>query len=61
MTLLNRAPATDRVFPGWAMMHDPARSWLWSPHEVDRGEVLEATPEALQQVFARAAAEAPAP
>lgn len=58
VTLLRRAAAPDRVFPGWAMMHDPARSWLWSPDEVHRGAVREATPEALRRVFARAAAEA---
>lgn len=60
VTLLNRAAVPDRVFSGWAMMHDPARSWLWSPDEVGRGAVREATPQALQRVFARAAAEAAA-
>lgn len=58
--LLNRAAVPDRMFPDWAMMHDPARSWLWSSDEVGRGAVREATPQALQQVFARAAAEASA-
>jgi hypothetical protein len=58
VTLLNRTMVPDRVFPDWAMMHDPARSWLWSSEEVGRGAVREATPRALQQVFARAAAEA---
>jgi hypothetical protein len=58
VTLLSRTAAPDRLFPDWAMMHDPARSWLWSPDEVHRGAVRNAPREALQQVFARAAAEA---
>ncbi len=55
--LLNRADVDRRVFPDWAMLHDPARSWLWSPDEVESGAVEAATPAALQAVFARAAAE----
>lgn len=58
ITPLSRMEVADRVFPDWAMRHDPARSWLWSPDEVGRGRVQEATPDALQRVFARAAAEA---
>lgn len=57
VTLLTRAETADRVFPDWAMKHDPARSWLWSPHDVGRGAVRQATSEALQTVFARAAAD----
>jgi hypothetical protein len=60
VTLLSRSDAPDRLFPDWAMMHDPARSWLWSPDEVHHGAVREASPQALQQVFARAATEAAA-
>lgn len=56
--LLSRAEAPDRMFPGWSMLHDPARSWLWSPDEVGRGVVQGVTPEELRQAFARAAAEA---
>ena len=60
VTLLSRAEVADRLFPGWAMLHDPARSWLWSPDEVGRGAVREATPERLQALFARAGTEASA-
>ena len=60
VTLLSRAEVADRLFPGWAMLHDPARSWLWSPEEVGRGAVREATPERLQRLFARAGIEASA-
>lgn len=58
VTLLNRVKVADRLFPKWAMLHDPARTWLWSADEVGRGAVRAATPETLQQVFARAGAEA---
>ena len=60
VTLLSQDAVPDRVFPGWAMLHDPARSWLWDTDDVGRGAVREATPHALRQVFARAAAEATA-
>jgi hypothetical protein len=57
VTLLSRVTTPDRMFPGWAMLHDPARSW---PDEVGRGAVREAEPDILQRVFARAGAEATA-
>lgn len=60
VTLLNRAQVPDRLFPEWAMLHDPARSWLWTPEEVGRGAVRQATARELQQVFVRAGAEASA-
>lgn len=58
VTQLSRAEVADRVFPQWAMLHDPAKTWLWSADEVSLGSVRQADPVALQQVFARAAAEA---
>jgi hypothetical protein len=60
VTLLSRATVPARVFPDWAMMHDPARSWLWSPEQVHLGAVRRAPPGTLQKIFARAAAEAAA-
>ncbi|HEX8556266.1 MAG TPA: BLUF domain-containing protein [Sphingomonas sp.] len=61
VTLLNRAQVADRLFPRWAMLHDPARSWLWSPSQVAEGAIGRAGPLALQQVFVRAGTEAQAP
>lgn len=55
VTLLSRAEVADRLFPDWAMLHDPAPSWLWSPDEIWQGALRDATPAALRQVFARAA------
>lgn len=57
VTLLSRAEVADRRFPDWAMLHDPARSWLWSAEEVARGAVQTAGWLALQRVFERIAAE----
>lgn len=58
VSLLSRVEVADRLFPQWAMLHDPARSWLWSADEVGAGAVRAATPAALQRVFVRAGAEA---
>ena len=58
VVLLSRAEVADRMFPDWAMLHDPARSWLWSPDEVWGGAIRQASPAALRQVFARAKADA---
>lgn len=60
VTLLNRADVADRMFPDWAMLHDPARSWLWSPEEIECGAITRAGAATLQHIFARAGAEAAA-
>ena len=57
VALLSRTTVADRLFPDWAMLHDPARSWLWSPDEVAHGTLDTAGQPALQAVFARAKAE----
>ena len=51
------AATHDRLFPGWEMLDDPARSWLWSAAEVAQGAVTAAGPDAIVGVFARLAAE----
>lgn len=58
VTPLRRAEVPERMFPDWAMLHDPARSWLWSPDEVWGGAIRDAPPAALLRVFARAKEEA---
>ena len=58
VTMLSRAEGADRLFPDWAMLDDPAHSWLWSPEEVWRGAIRDATPAALREVFARVASDA---
>ena len=53
--LLRRATVAARMFPDWAMLDDPARSWLWSPEAVAGGAVQAASSAALQRVFSRIA------
>lgn len=57
VTLLCRSDVDDRVFPDWAMLDDPARSWMWSMDEVADGAPNRAVPEALQALFGRVATE----
>ena len=46
-----------RLFPDWAMKHDPARSWMWTAAEVRNGAVTRATPAEVRGVFTRLASE----
>lgn len=43
----------DRMFGEWAMLHDPAASWIWSQRDVSDGAVNRATPEAITEIFMR--------
>ena len=47
----------ERLFTQWEMLHDPARSWIWTPKEVEDGAVRKAAPEALLGIFSRIAAD----
>ena len=51
---------SSRLFPSWAMRHDPARSWMWTAAQVTAGAVHAATADETRKVFERLAAE-PAP
>ena len=46
-----------RLFPDWAMLDDPARSWLWTEAEVGAGAVQAASSAAVRGVFERVARE----
>lgn len=48
---------TNRLFPGWAMRDDPARSWMWSQTEVANGAIERATYLQVLQIFDRLSAE----
>lgn len=43
----------DRLFPDWAMRHDPARSWMWTADEVSAGAVDKASSAEVRDVFNR--------
>lgn len=46
-----------RLFPEWAMRHDPARSWMWTAAEVRDGAIAKTTPAEVRGVFTRLASE----
>ena len=50
-------PIAERLFPGWAMRDDPARSWMWTEKEVAGGAIENATKREVLGVFARLKAE----
>jgi len=56
--VLVRIAASERLFAGWAMLDDPARSWIWDKQAVDAGELDRATPHEIIAAFARVAADA---
>ena len=37
-------PVTERMFPNWAMLDDPARSWMWTAEEINKGALDRAAP-----------------
>lgn len=58
VSLLLSDTAPTRLFPDWAMRHDPAKSWMWTSAAVADGAVRRASIAELQAVFARVAREA---
>ena len=46
-----------RMFPDWDMKHDPARSWMWTPAQVEMGAVRRASADEVLAVFRRVANE----
>ena len=50
-------PAKTRLFPDWAMLDDPARSWLWNEADVAAGAVSRAATSEVRAVFERIAHE----
>ncbi len=49
--------ATERLFGGWDMRHDPVRSWMWTREQVEAGAVRRASGDEALNVFRRIAAE----
>lgn len=50
-------PTASRIFPAWAMRHDPARTWMWTPAEVAEGVPERAGRAEVLALFQRIAAE----
>lgn len=51
--------AGQRLFPEWAMRHDPAQSWMWTADEVAHGAIARAPVNEIFSVFTRLASEPP--
>ncbi|QLC23961.1 BLUF domain-containing protein [Parasphingopyxis algicola] len=51
--LLLREPTDDRLFGGWAMRDDPARSWMWTREELAGGALDRATRDEILAIFER--------
>lgn len=46
-------PAAQRLFPDWAMLHDPAATWIWTQQEVAANAPDSATAEEVTTFFLR--------
>jgi hypothetical protein len=53
MTVHVAETVPDRVFGEWAMLHDPAATWIWTQDEVADGAVKRATPGEITSFFMR--------
>lgn len=42
---------SERLFGKWAMLHDPAKSWLWTKAEIDAGMLDQVGVGAFQRLF----------
>lgn len=51
MKTLVSEQVSKRIFADWAMLHDPAKSWIWSEEEVSVGVMDRATQQDIRNVF----------
>ncbi|MFZ5962493.1 BLUF domain-containing protein [Thalassococcus sp. BH17M4-6] len=51
--LLVYREAAERLFAGWTMRDDPAKSWMWTREDLARGALQKTTPEEIEAVFER--------
>ena len=56
VTLHVEERVAERMFPDWAMLHDPAATWIWTQAEIDSGAIKRATPEEIKGFFTPLAA-----
>lgn len=53
VTLHAEGPVATRTFPDWAMLHDPATTWIWSQAEVAADAIERATEQEVIGFFLR--------
>ncbi|MFN3912767.1 BLUF domain-containing protein [Hyphomonas sp.] len=51
VTLQAEDRVAERTFADWAMLHDPAVTWIWTQNEIDAGALDRTTPEELIGFF----------
>ncbi|MBU2359979.1 MAG: BLUF domain-containing protein [Alphaproteobacteria bacterium] len=51
VTLHVAESVSERMFAEWAMLHDPAASWIWSMEDISEGAVERTTPEEVMTIF----------
>lgn len=56
VTELVSEAAAERLFPHWAMRHDPQQSWVWSRGEIASGILESVSHDEVLGVFRRLAA-----
>lgn len=56
VTLRFSKQVSERMFEGWSMLHDPARSWLWTPDEIADGVLDRITADEVRAVFTKLSA-----
>ena len=48
---------SDRKFPQWSMLDDPARTWMWTQSEIASGVATQASQEEILSIFNRLSSE----
>lgn len=43
----------ERIFAEWAMLHDPAATWIWTQSEIAGGAIERTTPEEITGFFTK--------
>ena len=53
MTEIVSRPIEERAFGQWAMLHDPAATWMWTHEQVAQGALEKATAEEVRAIFTK--------
>lgn len=51
MKILVSEPVSERIFADWAMLHDPAKTVIWTEKELSEGAIDRATSKDLTDMF----------
>lgn len=55
VNILHHGPVTGRIFGDWAMLHDPAQTWMWTQEEIDGGILDHASAAEIVAMFEKLA------